>query len=150
MDYVIDLGADYAIDYQNEDVGMRVKAITEGRGVDVILDTVSLTTATSGLDMLAFNGHLACIAGMPDFSQIKPFLKAPSIHAIALGGAYLSEDLPAQRDLANIAEELGQLVAQGKVKPMVSETITLEDVPVGLQRLSDGLVRGKVVAQVEN
>ena len=148
QDYVKSLGADWVIDYRHEDVPERVKSITKARGVDVILDTVSSQTATSGLDMLAFNGHLACVAGMPDYQKIKPFLKAPSIHAIALGGAYLSGDLPAQQNLARIGSELGQLVSQGKVDSMISETIALEDIPDALQRLAEGKIRGKVVVQI--
>ena len=148
QDYVKSLGADWVIDYQHEDVCKRVKSITVGRGVDVILDTVSSQTATSGLDMLAFNGHLACIEGIPDYQKVKPFLEAPSIHAISLGGAYLSGDLSTQQDLAEIGNELGQLVSQGKVNSMVSETIDLQDIPHALQRLADGKIRGKVVAKI--
>lgn len=148
IDYVKQLGADYAIDYHDGDVAAKVKEITQGRGVDVVIDPVSSQTATAGLKMLAFNGHLAHIAGAPDYSQIETFAKAPSVHAIALAGAYLADDLHTQQDFARMGKELGQLVSEGKVDPMLSETITLTEIPDTLQRLANGNVRGKVVARI--
>ncbi len=73
--------------------------ITDGRGVDAIVDTVSSDSATAGLEMVAFNGAIACVAGLPNFSKIKPFSKGISIHEVALGGAYLSGDQIAIADL---------------------------------------------------
>ena len=43
--------------------------ITAGRGVDAVVDTVSSPSTTAGLDMLAFGGGIACIAGLPDFRK---------------------------------------------------------------------------------
>ena len=148
FEYVQQLGADHVIDYQNEDVVARVKEITNGRGVDGILDTVGAKTATAAFEMLAFNGGVACMVELPDFSQWKPFSIAPSIHEVALGGAYLSGDQIAIQDLGNIAKEMGQLVSEKKVNPMLTEVISLEEIPEGLNRLKRRHVRGKIVAEV--
>jgi NADPH:quinone reductase-like Zn-dependent oxidoreductase len=125
-----------------------VKEITNGRGVDYIIDTVSGDSATAGLEMLAFNGQIACIAGMPDITQQTPFEKGFSVHEVALGGAYLCGDEQALDDLARIGMEFGALVAKGTVRPMVEETVTLEDIPDALVRLSMRHVRGKIVAKI--
>ena len=148
FDYVQKLGANHLIDYQNEDVVVRVKEITNERGVDAILDTVSSETATKGFEMLAFNGGIACIAGLPDFSKFKPFSIAASIHEIALGGAYLSGDKKAIQDLGKIAREMGKLVSEKKVDPILTEVISLEEIPEALNRLKGRHVRGKIVAEV--
>ncbi|NET45757.1 zinc-binding dehydrogenase [Okeania sp. SIO2B3] len=149
FDYVQQLGAKHLIDYKNEDVVVRVKEITKGRGVDAILDTVSSETATKGFEMLAFNGGIACIAGLPDFSKFKPFSIAASIHEVALGGAYLSGDKKAIKDLGKMAREMGELVRQKKVNSMSTEVISLEEIPEALNRLKGRHVRGKIVAKVE-
>lgn len=147
FDNVKQLGAIHAIDYRQEDVKQRVLEITNGRGVDAILDTVSSASATMGAELLAFGGGLACIAGMPDFSKVS-FDKAISIHAIMLGGVYFSGDQTAQQDLARMAEEMIALVAEKKIDPLVSQVITLDEIPTGLTQLAGRHVHGKIVAEV--
>ncbi len=145
--FVKDLGAEYVIDYQAENVAERVEAITNGRGVDYIVDTVSSENATASLSMLALNGSIACVAGLPDLSQA-PFQKGISVHEVALGGAYKSEDESALEELARIGIEFGALAAKGSIRPMVEETVSLEEIPDALVRLSMRHVRGKIVANV--
>ncbi|HEY9785620.1 MAG TPA: zinc-binding dehydrogenase [Candidatus Obscuribacterales bacterium] len=146
--FVKDLGAEVVIDYQSEDVATRINDITGGRGVDYIVDTVSPENATKSLPLLALNGGIACVAGLPDLSEFEPFRTALSIHEIALGAAYLSEDESALDELARIGIEFGALAAKGSVRPMVEETVTLEEIPDALVRLSMRHVRGKIVATV--
>ena len=148
FDYVQKLGAKHLIDYQNEDVVVRVKEITNGRGVDAILDTVGSETATIGLEMLAFNGEIACLAGLPDFSKFKSFGITASIHKIALGGAYLSGDKKAIQDLGKMARKMGVLVSENKIHPMLTKVISLKEIPEALNRLQDRHVRGKIVAEI--
>lgn len=148
INFVKDLGASEIIDYQSENVKQAVDEITKNRGVDYIIDTVSSESATAALDMLAFNGAIACVAGLPDISKISPFEKAISIHEVALGGAYLSDDSLALDDLARIGMEFGALAAKGLVKAMVEEVVTLEEIPDALVRLSMRHVRGKIVAKI--
>lgn len=148
-DYVKSLGADYVIDYRNEDFKAKVMELTNGRGVDAVLDTVSRQSATDSLDVLAFGGHIAFIAGPPDFTVINPFTKSPSYHEVALGAAHQSNDLVALENLAEMGNELLALVEQKAVSPMLQEIITLEDIPQALVRLSERHVKGKIVAKVK-
>jgi NADPH:quinone reductase-like Zn-dependent oxidoreductase len=150
FDYVRQLGATYVLDYHTKDIPSRVREITNGRGVDAIVDTVSSESATAGLEMLACNGSIACIAGLPDFTKLQPFTKAPSIHEVALGGAHLSQDQNAIEDLARMGRELGSLVSEKKINPMLEEVISLEAIPDALVRLKGRHVRGKIVAQIQS
>ncbi|MDQ0200345.1 zinc-binding dehydrogenase [Neobacillus ginsengisoli] len=148
-DYVKSLGADYVIDYREEDVIAKVMEITNGRGVDTVVDAVSRQSATDSLNMLAFMGHIVFIAGAPDFTIIKPFTKSVSYHEIALGAAHQSGDVKAEKDLALIGDEMLALVAQGKVSSMLKEVITLDEIPEALIRLSERHVKGKIVAKIK-
>jgi NADPH:quinone reductase-like Zn-dependent oxidoreductase len=147
INFVKDLGATEVIDYQTENVAHCVQEITGERGVDYILDTVGSDSATAALEMLAFNGAIGCVAGLPDISKISPW-KGLSIHEVALNGAYLSGDDAALDDLAKIAMEFGALAGKGLIRPMVEEIVTLEEIPDALVRLSMRHVRGKIVAKI--
>jgi len=147
-DYVRTRGADCALDYHTEDVPARVREITNGRGVDAVIDTLGRQTATAALEMLAFGGQLVCIEGLPDFSHWHMFGQAISVHEIALGGAHASGDRAAQEDLGVMGFELAALVAEGRIDPMIGEIVTLDTIPDALRRLSTRHVRGKIVARI--
>lgn len=147
---VKDLGADHSIDYRCEDVTVRIMEITNGRGVDIAINTIDSDSASEDMNRLAFGGHLACVAGLPDFNRIEPFTRAISIHEIALGGAHLSEDRIAQSDLAEMGKELMKLVQDGKIMTMLSKHVSLEEIPQALTDLSRRHVRGKIVARLDS
>lgn len=146
--WVHQLGAAEVIDYQTQDVSAVVGELTDGRGVDAIVDTVSSDTATVGLGMLAFGGGIACVAALPDLSQFQSFGRALSVHDIALGGAHLSGDRTAQAQLAQIGRDFGQLVSDRAVIPMLESVISLDEIPQALSRLARCHGRGKIVAQI--
>ncbi|OOE14278.1 zinc-binding dehydrogenase [Fictibacillus arsenicus] len=147
-EYVKELGADYVIFYKTEDVHARILEITKNTGVNAVLDTVSRDNATQSLQSIAFNGRIAFIAGNPDYSSVKPFSQALSFHEIALGAAHFSNNWEAQKDLATMNEELANLVVEGELSSMISEKVTLEEVPVALIKLSERHVKGKIVAVI--
>ena len=149
FEWVRQLGALSVLDYNQEDIPSRVREITNGRGVDAIVDTVDSASATAGLDMLAFGGAIACVAGLPNFSRMQSFGKAISVHDVALGGAHLSGDVKAQEELAQIGKDFGKLVSCHKIDPMLQETIPLKEIPNALVRLSQRHVRGKIVARIQ-
>ncbi|MEM8831118.1 MAG: zinc-binding dehydrogenase [Cyanobacteria bacterium P01_G01_bin.19] len=149
FEWVRQLGARTVLDYNQDDIPSKVKEITNGSGVDAIVDTIGSASATVGLDMLAFGGGIACVAGLPNFSQMQSFGKAISVHDVALGGAHLSGDVTAQKELAQIGQEFGKLVSCHKIDPMLEKTILLEEIPDALVRLSQRHVRGKIVAQIQ-
>jgi NADPH2:quinone reductase len=149
IDWVRQLGATHVIDYTQSDVLAEVKTLTQGRGVDAIIDGVSSASATAGLDMLAFGGGIACVNGLPDFAKLQSFGRALSVHDVALGGAHLSGDRIAQKQLAEIGQALGEIATTHKLNPLLQELISLEEIPQALVKLSQRHVRGKIVAQIK-
>jgi NADPH:quinone reductase len=147
-DYVLNLGAHETIDRANDDIEEIVQALTDGCGVDAILNVVGAERATLDLDLLAYGGGLACVAGLPDLARLTPLTTAPSIHEVGLGSAYKSP--AARRDLATMGQELAKLVANGNIKPLVSEIVGFDALPEALAQLQGGAFRGKVVAHLRN
>lgn len=147
-DWVAKLGADFAIDYKNEDVTLRVMEITDGQGVNAILNTLGAESAQEDILRLSYNGHLICIADLPDLSKVNLWSRAMSVHTIALGGAHGSGNYAQQRDLANMATELIILVSIGGILPMIESRISLEEIPEAFRRLATRHARGKIVAEI--
>ncbi len=149
-EWVQALGADVVIDYNKEDVTARVRQETDGRGVDLILNTVGRDVATADLDRLAFSGQLAYIAGPPDTTNVKGFSLAPSIHEVALGAAHASADERAIRNLAVMAEALMQLLVDGELTDLVTEVLAFDQLKEGLEKLQTRKVRGKLIVAYED
>ncbi|PYZ96315.1 zinc-binding alcohol dehydrogenase [Alteribacter lacisalsi] len=147
-DHVTKLGADKVIDYNEENVLEEVHKYTEGRGVDIVMDMVGEKTTTEALDMLAFNGHLISVVSLPDLSEYEPKSLAPSIHEVALGFVYRTDDEQQIRDLGEIAKEVGELAAQKKIEPLLGKVVSMEEIPEALREIEEGHVRGKIVAQI--
>lgn len=62
IDYAIKLGANYGINYKTQDFAERVKAFTDGHGVDVVLDMVGAPYFQKNLDVCAIEGRIAQVA----------------------------------------------------------------------------------------
>jgi len=58
LDYAGEIGADHAIDYTAEDFAERVRELTDGRGVDVVVDHVGADTWDDSLKSLAKGGRV--------------------------------------------------------------------------------------------
>ncbi|MGW4340350.1 zinc-binding dehydrogenase [Rhodococcus koreensis] len=142
------LGAETVIDFLSEDISSRVRELTDGRGVDAVLDTIGADSATENIQLLAFGGRIATVAGRADLSVVPPFSMAPSVHEIALGAAYTVGNDKDRVNLAEMLTVLLQLAASGQLDPMVSSTIPLEGVPTALTELSTRQLSGKIVATV--
>lgn len=148
-DWTKSLGASWNIDYNTESIPERIDQITNGRGVDAIIDTVGMETATKGLDLLAFTGAIACTAHLPDLEKFKQLGQALSVHEINLGGAYRSGSTIAIDRLGLTGRSFTELAGRMLIKPMVTEVISLEQIPEALNRLSKRKVRGKIVALIK-
>ncbi|WP_280770597.1 zinc-binding dehydrogenase [Salipaludibacillus daqingensis] len=146
--HVKKLGANKVIDYNTENVVKEVHKYTDGRGVDIVMDMVGGQAVSDAMDMLAFNGHLVSVVDLPDMSQYAPKSLALSIHEVALGFVYRSDDERQIADLGHIAKEVGELAANKQLDPMLEDVVTLEAVPEALSKINEGHVRGNIVCQI--
>ena len=71
----LELGADHAIDVENEDARARVKELTDGRGADVVVEVTSYATdpVRESLDYVRQGGTVV-LAGMKGFRPIPDFV----------------------------------------------------------------------------
>lgn len=147
--YVQQLHPDVIIDYRQEDVDERLKQLTNGLGVDLIIDTVGKTEAEKDLRRLTYNGTLVTIVDVPDLTGVPMFNCGLSVDVVNLGGAHLSGNPYQKADLGKMNDEMLQLVAKGKVKPLIEKVLPFAQIKEGLQAIKDHQVVGKIVVKME-
>jgi len=139
------LGADHVINYATEDLRERVKAITGGKGVDVVYDPVGGQLAEPALRSMAWGGRYLVIgfaAGdIPRIPLNLPLLKGCSVVGV-FWGAFSARERDVQR--AN-ATELWQMFEAGRLVPVVGETHALDDYAAAFEALASRRAQGKVV-----
>jgi NADPH:quinone reductase-like Zn-dependent oxidoreductase len=135
---VRELGASHAIDYKRTDFVAETLSITDGRGVDVVIDTVGGDTFQRSIDCLAFGGRLVSIV---DHDQPHNLLNAYNKNAV-LHFVFTSPD-PAR--LATIAT----LVERGQLRPVINADLPLPEAAEAHRRIERGDVRGKIVLRVD-
>jgi len=138
-------GADETINYASEDLRTRVKAITQGRGVDVVYDPVGGPYSEPALRDMAWNGRYLVVgfaAGeIPRIPLNLALLKGCSIVGVFWGAFTRNE---AERNRRN-NDELMQLYLQGKVTPHIHATYPLDRAAEALNEVLNKRVSGKVV-----
>ena len=140
------LGADDVVDYAREDLRARVAELTGGRGVDVVYDPVGGAHAEAALRSTAWGGrHLVIGFASGEIPRLPLNLALLAERSIL--GAYWGEWT--RRDRAASAaglQRLGAWIAAGKLRPVVTRRLRLEEVPQGLEDLLARRVHGKLVA----
>jgi NADPH2:quinone reductase len=137
-------GADDVIDYSAEDLKVRAKELTDGRGVDVVYDCVGGERAEQALRAIAWEGRFLVIgfaAGIPSIPLNLALLKSCQIVGVFYGAMTSRDPLLG----ASISEELLGLVAAGELRPHVSGRYPLERAGEALRLLIDRAAVGKVV-----
>ena len=138
-------GADICIDYRSADWPEQVKAATDGRGADVIYDSVGGDVLDQSLKCIAWSGRLLVIgfAGgrIPEIKANRILLK--NIAVVGLHwGAYQ------QHEPARIPEVVGALFrmyAAGTIRPVIGARYPLDRVADALEALGSRRTHGKVV-----
>jgi NADPH:quinone reductase len=142
-------GADDVINYTNEDLRERVKTLTSGNGVDVIIDPLGGSYSEPALRSIAWNGRFLVIgfaAGdIPRIPLNLALLKGCSIVGVFWGSFTEHEPQHNQENL----QELLTWLALGKLKPHISATYSLEHAADALNDVLNRKVKGKVVLLTE-
>ena len=143
-----EIGADYIIDYKNEDIHDRVNEITNNKGVDYIVDMLSSDNISENVDLLRFNGSIVGITGIPETYPFEPFTKAAGLIEVALAAAYLDRDEDSLKEISIAASELLELVKEKKIKLDISNVIKFEEIDTYLNSFEDNSVKGKIVVKL--
>lgn len=140
------LGADHAVNYHTEDFVEAVKRITDGAGVDVILDMVAGDYVARELACLAEDGRLVIIAVQ---GGVKSEINAGQVlrRRLTVTGSTLRPRPVAFK--AAIAQSLLQrvwpLLEKGTVKPVIHSSFPAADAAAAHTLMEAGRHVGKIV-----
>ena len=143
------LGAERCINYRETDFMIAVRELTNGRGVDVVLDMVGGDYFTRNIDVLAMEGRLVEIATM---HGAKGELNIQTImqRRLTITGSTLRARSVAQKGeiAAALYEHVWPLLESGAVKPIVHATFPLREAAAAHRMMESGAHVGKLVLVV--
>ena len=133
------LGADYVIDHYKQDVLAEVRRITGKRGVDVVVEHVGKATWESSVKALAKGGRLV-LCGATTGADVTTDLRYVYNKELTIYGSFMSGK-------GELLKVVG-LFREGKLKPVVDSTFTLEQAADAEMRLEKSAHFGKIVLTV--
>jgi NADPH2:quinone reductase len=138
-------GADDTIDYREEDFVARVKSLTEGKGADVIYDSVGGEIFDQSLKCIAWNGRLLVIGfasgTIPSVKTNRILLKNIAVIGLNWGGHAVKEP----HKISKTMQALFDLYETGKIRPVIYRTYPLEELSAALSALGSRRSHGKVI-----
>ena len=138
-------GADETINYQTQDLREQLKALTNGRGVDVVCDPVGGAFSEAALRSMAWRGRFLVIGfangEIPKIPLNLVLLKGCSIVGVFWGDFVRREPQHSAADLSALVE----LYRSGAIRPLVSGRFTLEQTGDALLALMQRKASGKLV-----
>ncbi|QSE90669.1 NADPH:quinone oxidoreductase family protein [Rhodococcus pseudokoreensis] len=126
-----------------------IREMTDGRGVDVVLDPVGDWIFDEAVRTLAPEGRLLVVgfaAGkIPELKVNRLLLRNIGVVGAAFGAFLeLDHDLMTEQ-----AASLDRMIADGAVKPYIGSRFGFEELPQALRSLDAGEIRGKAVVVIE-
>ena len=145
----LEIGADHAIDYKAQDFVAEVARITDGKGVELVLDMVAGDYVMRNLKCLADDGRHVTIAvqggvraeiNMAEVMRRRLTLTGSTLRPrSALFKALLTQE---------IARVAWPLVEAGKLRPVMDRTFPLAEAAAAHARMEQGAHIGKIVLEV--
>ena len=141
----LSIGADATINYSRQNLRDEIKALSDGKGPDVIYDPVGGEFAEPAFRSIAWRGRYLVVGFAAGPIPALPFnlalLKGASIVGVFWG------DFARREPKANAAmmAELTDWYAQGKIKPVIDRTMPMGDLKAAYAHMGSRGVKGKLV-----
>jgi len=148
-DFCLELGAKAVINYYTEDVVARIKDITKGEGVTMVLDILGGDYLAKNLACLKRNGRIVTISLLRGNEATIP-LGALLMKNLTIMGSTLRSQPPAVK--AQIARDLQKhvwpLLTSGSITPVIDKTFLLEEAASAHDYMKSNQHKGKIILTV--
>lgn len=146
LDAIALLGADILINYRSEDFADRLLTETDGRGVDVILDSIGGGYLSQNLAALAPHGRLVNIANLSGKTGELDFATLMRKWISIFGSTLRARPLDKKNDiLASVRKNVWPLVEAGRVVPVIDSRYALADARLAHRRMESSEHIGKLL-----
>lgn len=144
-----ELGADLAINYRQQDFAKEVRAFTDGKGVDVIMDMVGADYLAKNLELLKLKGRLVWISTLSGAdAEINLRLvmgKRLRLIGSVLRSRSLEEKVTIKR---NFLDRFWPMVEDGTIKPIVETVYPIAEANAAQHQMAENRNIGKIILQV--
>lgn len=146
LNVINDFGAT-AIDFRAETVADYVANHTDGKGFDVVFDSVGGANMSNSFEAAALNAQIATTVALLELDLTLAHFKGLSLHVVFMLIPMLHDH---KRDAHGaILAKLSEIVDSGALKPQLDdERFSLADVGKAYDRLTGGHAIGKVVVEI--
>jgi len=148
LEFAVEAGADETINYSEVPLNKTVKQLTGGKGADVVYDPVGGELAEQAFRATAWHGRYLVIGfacgEIPKFSANIALLKEASIIGV-WWGTWASKNPELQ--IQNMTE-MAAMVHEGKLKPRVTESYSLDDFTDAFGAITERRALGKVILRM--
>jgi len=149
-DFAHELGAEYCINYREEDLVESVMNWTEGRGVDVALDTVGPEVFRRTIPAMAHYGDLVTILDPGPGLDLKEARNRNLRISLELMLTPMLYDLPrARTHQGEILRRCGKMIDNGDLKIHCSASFPLAQAQEAHKLIEEGHVTGKIVLTMD-
>ena len=143
----IDLGAWKAINYRTHDFVEQVRGLTEGLGVDVVLDMVAGSYVPRNVSVLATEGRLVHIALMEGQAVSPVDIRRVLTRRLTITGSTLRPRTVAEKAAiaAGVLAEVWPLISAGRMRPVIQRTFPLDEAAAAHRLMESSGHIGKIL-----
>jgi len=143
------LGAEHAINYKAQDFAAALMPLTDGRGIDVILDMVGAPYFSRNVELLALDGRLVQIAVLHGAKAEINLVRLLRQRITITGSTLRARTIEEKGAIAAAVErDVWPLVEAGKIRPIVHATFPLEKAAEAHRLMESGSHIGKILLTV--
>jgi len=148
-EFCLQLGADAAINYKEQDFVEEIKRLTDGNGVDVILDMIGGDYFPRNLKCMSDDARLVQIA-IQNGPKTEINLLPVMLKRLTITGSTLRarDDTFKAAIAAQLLEKVRPLLTSGKIKPVIHSTFALTDTALAHQLMESSQHIGKIILTV--
>jgi len=145
----VELGASWAVNYRMEDFREVLDTVTEGVGVDVILDMVGGDYINRNIQLAAVDGRIVNIAYQAGFETSVNFVPVLLKRLTLTASTLRPQSVEAKASIAtSLRERVWPLLQQGKLKPVIAATFPLAEAAAAHELMESSRHIGKIILRV--
>jgi putative PIG3 family NAD(P)H quinone oxidoreductase len=149
-DRCVELGADRAVNYRDEDFVEAVRKQTDGRGVDVVLDSIGAPYLEKNLAALAVGGRLVLIGLMGGAKSEIGLATLLLRHLHLIGSTMRSRSVDEKAATVTAFEaRFGAALGEGRIYPVIDRILPLAEAPEAHRVVAASEHFGKVILRVD-